>query len=84
MGILQGRVMYCGDAVSDKGGDYFTAIFGENIDSIYVSEKKIFELNPLIIAPGHGKHIINESISVKRTIILFIFQKMIACFNNLV
>jgi len=60
MGILQGRVIYCGDAVSAKGGDYFTAMFGENVDSIYASEKKIFELNPLIIAPGHGKYIINE------------------------
>ncbi len=60
MGILQGRVLYCGDAVSAKGGDYFTAMFGEDVDSIYLSEKKIFDLNPLIIAPGHGKYIINE------------------------
>ncbi len=60
IGIMQGRVMYCGDAVSAKGGDYFTAMFGENVDSIYLSEKKIFEMNPLIIAPGHGKYIINE------------------------
>jgi len=60
MGILQGRVMYCGDAVSAKGGDYYTAMFGENVGSIYESEKKIFDLNPLIIAPGHGKYIINE------------------------
>lgn len=60
IGIQQGRVMYCGDAVSAKGGDYFTAMFGENVGSIYLSEKKIFEMNPLIIAPGHGKYIINE------------------------
>jgi len=60
MGIMQGRVMYCGDAVSAKGGDYYTAMFGENVNSIYESEKKIFDMNPLIIAPGHGKYIINE------------------------
>jgi len=35
-------------------------MFGEDVASIYSSEKKIFELNPLIIAPGHGKYIINE------------------------
>ncbi len=60
MGILCGRVLYSGDAVSAKGGDYFTAMFGEQVDNIYESEKKIFSLNPLVIAPGHGQLIINE------------------------
>lgn len=60
MGIIQGRVIYCGDAVAAKGGDYYTALFGEDVDLIYETEKKIFDLNPLVIAPGHGKYIINE------------------------
>ena len=60
MGILQDRVLYSGDACSAIGGDYYTAIFGYDIDLLLQSEKKIFELNPLIIAPGHGKLIINE------------------------
>ena len=60
MGILQGRVLYAGDSVSAKGGDYYTAMFGENVKALLESEKKIFELNPLIIAPGHGHIIINE------------------------
>jgi len=60
MGVLQGKVLYCGDACSAKRGDYYTAMFGEDVDAIYESEKKIFEINPLIIAPGHGQIIINE------------------------
>ena len=60
MGILQGRVIYCGDACAAKGGDYYTALFGESVDDIFKSEDKIFALNPLVIAPGHGKLIINE------------------------
>lgn len=60
MGIIQGRVLYSGDACSAKGGDYYTSIFGANVDEVLESEGKIFEINPLIIAPGHGKLIINE------------------------
>lgn len=60
MGIISGRVLYSGDAVSAKRGDYYTAIFGEQFDGIFESEKKIFKINPLVIAPGHGQLIINE------------------------
>ncbi|MBQ0084092.1 MAG: MBL fold metallo-hydrolase [Clostridiales bacterium] len=60
MGIKIGRVLYCGDACAAKGGDYFTSLFGFDLEKIYESEQKIFALNPLIIAPGHGKLIINE------------------------
>ena len=60
MGVLQEKVLYCGDACSAKRGDYYTAMFGEDVDAIYASEKKIFEINPLIIAPGHGQIIVNE------------------------
>ena len=42
---------------------YFTALFGEEPESIIPSENRIFELNPIIIAPGHGKIIINERYS---------------------
>ena len=60
MGIKQGRVVYCGDACAAKGGDYYTSLFGSDIDLLLDSEKKIFSLDPLVIAPGHGKLIINE------------------------
>jgi len=60
MGIVQGRVLYCGDACAAKRGDYYTALFGEDLFSLHATERKIFEINPLIIAPGHGKFIINE------------------------
>lgn len=60
MGIKQDRVLYCGDACSAVRGDYKTAIIGSDIENVIRSEKKIFELNPLVIAPGHGKLIINE------------------------
>lgn len=63
MGILQGKVLYCGDACSAKNGQYFTAMFGEERESIFRSENRIFELDPIIIAPGHGKIIINEKYS---------------------
>lgn len=60
MGILQGRALYAGDAVSAVNGDYFTARFGENVQKIKETEEKIFALNPLVIGPGHGHIIINE------------------------
>lgn len=59
MGILQGRVLYAGDACSAVNGDYYTAFFGEDVPEIYRTEKKIFALNPLIIAPGHGRLVVN-------------------------
>lgn len=40
-----------------------TALFGEEPESIIPSENRIFELNPVIIAPEHGKIIINEMYS---------------------
>lgn len=60
MGIVQGRVLYAGDAISAKRGDYFTAMFGESVNEIFTTEKKIFDENPLVIAPGHGQLVINE------------------------
>lgn len=60
MGILQGRVLYAGDSLSAKNGDYYTAMFGEDVEKLLESEKKIFELEPLIIAPGHGYPVVNE------------------------
>lgn len=60
MGVLQGKVLYAGDAVSAIGGDYYTSIIGENVEQLLETEKKVFEINPLIIAPGHGQPIINE------------------------
>ena len=63
VGVMQGKVLYCGDACSAKNGQYFTAMFGDEPESIIASENRIFELNPIIIAPGHGKIIINERYS---------------------
>ncbi len=63
MGVMQGKVLYRGDACAAKNGQYFTALFGEEPESIIPSENRIFELNPMIIAPGHGKIIINEMYS---------------------
>ncbi len=60
MGILQGRVLYAGDAISAKKGEYYTAFIGEDVKEIYRSELKIFGINPLIIAPGHGQLVVNE------------------------
>ena len=60
VGIMQGKVLYCGDACASKNGQFFTALFGDEPDNIIPSEKKIFDLDPMIIAPGHGKIIINE------------------------
>lgn len=60
VGIHEKRVLYCGDACAARDGEYYTALFGSDIDALHRSEKKILEINPLIIAPGHGKFIINE------------------------
>ena len=60
MGIKCGRVIYSGDACSAIRGDYHTALIGCDIKMLRESEKKVFELNPLVIAPGHGKLVINE------------------------
>ena len=60
VGVMQGKVLYCGDACASINGQYFTALFGEEPESIFPSEEKIFEMDPMIIAPGHGKIIINE------------------------
>lgn len=66
MGIKQGRVLYCGDACAAIGGDYFTSLFGSDLGELFRTEEKIFELNPLVIAPGHGKLIINEKAFPKK------------------
>lgn len=55
VGVLQGDVLYCGDACSAIGGKYFTALFGTDLPALFESEKKIFALRPAIIAPGHGR-----------------------------
>lgn len=60
IGVFDGKILYAGDACSAKGGDYYTQCIAENILFMYISEQKIFQLNPLIIAPGHGRFIINE------------------------
>ena len=60
MGIMQGKVIYAGDAVAAKSGDYYTMNIGEQTEAIFESEQKIFDLKPLVIAPGHGRLIINE------------------------
>ena len=60
MGILKGRVLYAGDALSAKRGDYYTAFIGENVEEVFRTEERIFGLNPLVIAPGHGQLVINE------------------------
>lgn len=60
MGIKQGKVLYCGDACAAIGGDYFTSLFGSDLGALFRTEEKIFAINPLVIAPGHGKLIINE------------------------
>ena len=63
MAVHQGEVLYCGDACAAINGNYFTTLFGEEPESIFASEAKIFELDPIIIAPGHGKVVINEKYS---------------------
>ena len=60
MGIKQEKVLYCGDACAAKRGDYYTSLLGSDIEAVLRTEKKLFEMNPLIIAPGHGNIIINE------------------------
>ena len=60
VGIKYGRIFFCGDACAAKGGDFYTTMHGSVPDQIHISEQKIFDANPLVIAPGHGKLIINE------------------------
>ena len=58
VGVLSENVLYAGDAVSAVKGKYNTAFFGEDLNAIYDSEKKILEMNADVIAPGHGRPII--------------------------
>ncbi len=60
IGIKHNRVVYSGDACSAIRGDYHTALIGCDLKQLLESEKKVFELNPLVIASGHGKLVINE------------------------
>lgn len=61
MGILQNKVLYCGDAIAAKKGKYYITMLAENKTQAYETEKKIFSINPEILAPGHGRLVIRES-----------------------